>query len=92
MDIHLIFKNILIIKNKAVVPGHVQIRYDKDKNLFQLCAFEKTSLNHRILSLSEGGNLIWYNLAYNSDIFLNDEVNVTFKASESIRAKGPTKA
>lgn len=81
--------NILIINNKAVQKSHIQIQYDKERNIFQLCAFAKTCLNTRVLELSEGGNLKWNNLSYNSNIFLNDTVNIQFKASDAIRTKGP---
>lgn len=82
--------NILIINNKAVQKSHIQIQYDKERNTFQLCAFAKTCVNMRVLELSEGGNLKWNSLSYNSNIFLNDTVNIQFKASDAIRTKGPS--
>lgn len=77
-------ENILIINSDAVDVGHVQIRYVKETNRFQLCAYSKTRLNMREVPISVGGAPIWKDMSYNSDIFLNDEVNVKFKASESI--------
>lgn len=79
--------NILIINNEAVQVGHVQIRYVKETNKFQLCAYAKTRLNQREVPLSVGGVPVWKDMSYNSDIFLNNEVNVKFKASEDIISK-----
>ena len=81
-------ENIMIVKNDAVAVGHVQIRYLKDSNKFQLCAYSKTRLNMREVPVSVGGSVIWKDLPYKSDIFLNDEVNVQFRASETIRVRG----
>ena len=77
-------ENIMIINSEAVDVGHVQIRYVKEMNKFQLCAYSKTRLNMREVPISVGGTPIWKDMAYNSDIFLNDEVNVKFRASEAI--------
>ena len=80
-------ENIMIINSEAVEVGHVQIRYVKEANKFQLCAYAKTRLNMREVPLSVGGVPIWKDMSFNSDIFLNDEVNVKFKASDSIIAR-----
>ena len=77
-------ENILIINSEAVGVGHVQIRYVKETNKFQLCAYSKTRLNMREVPISVGGTPNWKDMSYNSDIFLNDEVNVKFRASEAI--------
>lgn len=77
-------ENIMIIKSEAVEVGHVQIRYVKESNKFQLCAYAKTRLNMREVPISVGGVPIWKDMSFNSDIFLNDEMNIKFKASESI--------
>lgn len=77
-------ENIIIIKNEAVEIGHVQIRYVKEISKFQLCAFSKTRLNMREVPISVGGVPIWKDMPYNSDIFLNDEVNIKFRASQTI--------
>lgn len=79
--------NILKIDHEAVQIGHVQIRYNKETNRFQLCAYAQTRLNQRNVPLSTGGTPLWVDMSYNSDIFLNDEVNIKFKASESIIAQ-----
>lgn len=77
-------ENILIINNDAVDIGHIQIRYVKETNRFQLCAYSKTRLNMREVPISVGGTPIWKEMPFNSDIFLNDEINIKFKASESL--------
>ena len=77
-------ENILIINSESVDVGHVQIRYVKETNKFQLCAYSKTRLNMREVPISVGGTPIWKDMSYLSDIFLNDEVNVKFRASDSI--------
>lgn len=78
-------ENILIINHDAVDVGHVQIRYVKEKNKFQLCAYSKTRLNMCEVPMSVGGTPIWKDMPFNSNIFLSDEVTIKFKASESIQ-------
>lgn len=77
-------ENILIINSDAVDVGHIQIRYLKETNKFQLCAYSKTRLNMRDVPLSVGGTPIWKDMSFSSDIFLNDEVNIKFKASDRV--------
>ncbi len=77
-------ENIMIINSEAVEVGHVQIRYVKESNKFQLCAYAKTRLNMREVPISVGGVPIWKDMSFHSDIFLNDEVNVKFSASDAI--------
>lgn len=81
-------ENILIVKSDNVDVGHVQIRYLKERNRFQLCAYSNTRLNTRNIPLSVGGDPIWRDMSFESDIFLNESVNIHFKASESIKSKG----
>ena len=77
-------ENILIVDSEAVAVDHVHIRYDRDKNQFQLCAYAKTRLNMSEVPLSVGGAPVWVDMSFRSSIFLNDEVNVKFKASDSL--------
>lgn len=77
--------NILIINNDAVEIGHVQIRYLKEENKFQLCAYAPTRLSMKEVPLSFGGAPDWKNMAYHCNIFLNSIVNITFEASDRIR-------
>lgn len=79
--------NIIRINHEAVQVGHIQIRYLKETNRFQLCAYSKARLSQIIVPLSAGGNPIWVDMSYNSDIFLNDAINVEFHASDSIIAQ-----
>lgn len=81
-------ENILIVKSEYVDVGHVQIRYVKERNRFQLCAYSNTRLNMRDVPLSVGGIPIWKDISFDSDIFLNGHVNIHFKASASIISKG----
>ena len=74
--------NIMIIKNEAVEVGHVQIRYVRETNRFQLCAYSRTRLNMRDVPLSVGGTPIWKDMSFNSTILLNDVVNIEFKAAD----------
>lgn len=80
--------NIIVINNEAVQIGHVQIRYQKTTNRFQMCAYAKARLNQREVPLSIGGAPIWKDMAFKSDILLNDEVNLKFRASEAIIQRG----
>lgn len=66
------------LENDSLLNDHVQIKYDKNENKFYLCAFGKTILNQRSLILSEGGDIKWYELANNSHILMNDEIQVEF--------------
>ena len=79
-----VMENILIINSESVDVGHVQIRYLREQNKFQLCAYSKTRLNMREVPISIGGTPIWLDMSYKSNIFLNDEVNIRFKASDLI--------
>lgn len=75
--------NIMIIKNEAVEVGHVQIRYVRETNRFQLCAYSRTRLNNmHDVPLSVGGTPIWKDMSFNSTILLNDVVNIEFKAAD----------
>lgn len=80
--------NILIINNKAIQIGHIQIRYERTTNRFHLCAYAKVRLNQREVPLSVGGTPIWKDMSFNSDILLNDEFNLKFRAAESVIRRG----
>ncbi len=76
--------NIIKIDNEAVQIGHVQIHYIRETNKFKICAYAKTRLNMSNMEISTGGAPIWKDLSYKSDIFLNDEINIKFKAADSV--------
>ena len=78
-------RNICHIDNAAVSTSHVQIRFDQITRSFQLAAFAKTRLNGREVPLSTGGSPAWIALPKNnSNIFINDTVNVEFNANSNI--------
>ncbi len=62
-----------------IIVGHVQIRYLSVEEKFQIAAFAKTRLTGKLLDLSEGGTIKWYDLANKSQIFMNDTEAVEFK-------------
>ena len=80
-------ENIMKIDSDAVAVGHVQIRYVEETNRFQICAYSDTRLNMREIPLSTGGVPIWKDMSYNSNIFLNGEINIRFEASQNVLNK-----
>ncbi|MDE5639689.1 MAG: hypothetical protein K2I47_07905 [Odoribacter sp.] len=62
-----------------ILDSHVQIRYVPEEKKFQIAAFGPTRLNSGQMNESSGGNILWYDLANNSSIFINDKVSVKFK-------------
>ena len=69
------------VDNEKMLDSHVQIKYIPEVNKFQLAAFGETKLNERPVKLSSGGNIYWNDLSDNSDIFINNEIGITFKRS-----------
>lgn len=72
-------RSFFIIEEEDIQDSHVQIKYIPDKKKFQIAAFGPTRLNSGKMSESNGGNVIWYDLANNSSIFINDKVSVKFE-------------
>jgi hypothetical protein len=68
--------HILKLENNEIENGHVQIK--KEGNLFKLAAFGKVRKNSTLVPPSVGGNIEWVNLPHNSEIFINDSVNIKF--------------
>lgn len=67
------------IGSNAIINSHVQIKYIPEENIFKMAAFAKTRKNAvPVNPLSSGGDIHWVNLPHNSDIFMNDTVNVKF--------------
>lgn len=58
---------------------HVQVRYIPESKKFQISAFAHTRLNGRLLEISSGGQIKWYDMGNNSKIFLNDTININFQ-------------
>lgn len=74
-------RNICPIKSDAVTVSHVQIKYDPQKQDFQLAAWAKTRLNSREVPLSTEGMPCWIPLPrFHSKLFLNDSVSIEFNA------------
>ena len=67
------------IDSDKVLTSHVQIKYIPETQQFQLAAFGNIKLNERNVELSSGGDIHWHHLPNNSDIFINNEINVRFK-------------
>ena len=67
------------IDSDRVITSHVQIQYIPEIQKFQLAAFGTIKLNERTVQLSSGGDIHWYHLPDNSDIFIENAINVKFK-------------
>jgi hypothetical protein len=61
-----------------VINSHVIIKFEN--NAFKLAAFGNTKLNSRTLNLSQGADIIWYDLSKSSSILINDHIIIDFKA------------
>lgn len=72
-------RSFFILEDEHIKDSHVQIRYIANKKKFQLAAFGPTRLNSRKLDESKGGEVLWYDLANHSTIFINDEISVRFE-------------
>lgn len=68
-----------ILENADIKDSHVQIKYVPTEKRFQIAAFGPTRLNSRLLAESSGGDVMWYDLANNSSIFINEEIRVKFE-------------
>ncbi len=62
-----------------VKDSHVQIKFLPSENVFVIAAFGPTRLNGRIMTVSNGANVVWHDLADKSNIFINEEVSVYFE-------------
>jgi len=67
------------IEEDNIMDSHVQIRYLPSDKKFQIAAFGPTRLNSGRMNESSGGNILWYDLANNSSIFINNTVSVKFE-------------
>lgn len=70
--------SILRIDSNKIIDSHVQIKYLRDQNMFKISVYAPVRLNGRELSVSSGGDVIWYNLANHSQIFINNDVSIDF--------------
>lgn len=67
------------IEDDDIKDSHVQIRYLPTERRFQIAAFGPVRLNSGRMNESSGGNVVWYDLANNSSIFINNIVSVKFE-------------
>ena len=68
----------IIEGEKRIRNSHVQIRYLPTEKKFQIAAFGPARLNSGRMEVSGGGNVIWYDLANNSSIFIDGLVSIRF--------------
>lgn len=74
--------DVLKIDNPNIMNTHAQIRFLSDTRKFQIAVYGKTRLNGRSLTETQDSNVIWHDLANNSDIFINDEVTLRFEVKK----------
>ena len=67
------------VDSDKVMNSHVQIKYIPEIQTFQLAAFGTVKLNERTIELSSDDDIHWHYLPNNSDIFINNIINVKFK-------------
>lgn len=72
-----------IIDSDTIMDSHVQIKYVDSEKKFQIAAYGPVRLNSRKIDESIGRNVKWYDLANNSSIFINNEINVKFKIQQN---------
>lgn len=71
-------RSFFILESENIKDSHIQIKYIVNEKKFQLAAFGPTRLNSRKVAESCGGNILWYDLANHSEIFINNEISVKF--------------
>lgn len=73
-------RSVFIIEGEeSIRTSHIQIKYLPEFKKFSIAAFGPARLNSGKMNISSGGNVIWYDLANNSSIFINDVVSVRFE-------------
>ena len=68
--------SIIKLESANLINSHVLIRLNDGK--FEMCAFAETRKNEVPVPISEPGKPIWIPLADNSDILMNEEIQVKF--------------
>ncbi len=72
-------RSILKLESDQVLDSHLQIKYLSKESKFQIATYGQARLNERNLDISEGGNVLWYDLADKSRIFLSEAlINIEF--------------
>ncbi|MCM1168675.1 MAG: hypothetical protein NC324_01920 [Bacteroides sp.] len=73
-------RSIFKIESDEMVDSHLQVKYDREEGAFMLAAFAPARLNGRNLNVSMGSDIIWYDLADNSRIFIAEAaVSIDFE-------------
>lgn len=76
-------RSIFKIDSPNIIDSHVQIRYNKTEQKFQIAAYGPIRLNSRKIEVSQGRDVKWFDLANNSNIFINDEKVVHFEIKQN---------
>lgn len=71
--------SIFIMKDVDIRNSHIQIKYLPEERKFRIATFGPARLNGGKMQESSGGDVIWYDLANHSRIFINDIVSVEFE-------------
>ncbi len=71
--------NFFKIDGEKVKSPHIQIKHEPDTGKFKIVAYAKTRVNGKLMELSNQGELRSYELPTNSDIFISEEISLTFK-------------
>jgi hypothetical protein len=66
------------LESDTIKNSHVQIKYMSGENRFKIAAFGYARMNGGEIPLSVGGNIQWMDLANNSTIFINNEIQLRF--------------
>ena len=66
------------LESDTIKNSHVQIKYMSGENRFKVAAFGYARMNGGEIPLSVGGNIQWMDLANNSTIFINNEIQLRF--------------
>lgn len=72
-------REFFIIDEEKIANSHIQIKYQPEDKKFYAAAFGPARLNSGRMIESSGGNVVWYDLANNSSIFINDIISVKFE-------------
>ena len=71
--------NILVLPDESLITGHLEFRYNQEKNLFEVAAYGTTRLNERLLAISTRDDMHWIPVARNSKFLLGNNFGLRFK-------------
>ena len=76
-------RDIFKVENDIIKSSHVQIKHDSLTQKFYIAIFDTTRVNGRAVEMSQGGNIVWHDLANNSIIFFPEAMmSLKFKIKE----------